>query len=376
MTSGSDFLLVTTGARPVGLGGAFSALADDLNALNSNPAGLASLDAPEVGYARYQSFSDIHYDFVGAALPVRSFGVLALGYQGMGIAPFNSTADPLKASVSVSDMAILMAWGRQWTPWLQGGLETKILRRKANDVSGMGAAVDLGVILKVAPRVSVALAGQNLGPALSMVELESLPAVAKVGVSVNLAHLAKHRLDWAGEGSMNMLSRRPLYGTGAEYWYRNEFAARVGYVGNGGSQGVAAGMGARVKNFQLDYAFQPYADLGSTHRVSGLYRFNDARRKTPAVKTTKLGKPEGLHAEIAGQDVTIRWTAPAGNVRAYMFTVSREGLAARELEIKGTSVLVNHLKAGVDYDVAVRAVDVNGVSGSSQTLRFQIPQTP
>jgi hypothetical protein len=45
-TSGADFLLIGSGARSEGMGGAFTAVADDVNALTFNPAGLALLKYP------------------------------------------------------------------------------------------------------------------------------------------------------------------------------------------------------------------------------------------------------------------------------------------------------------------------------------------
>jgi hypothetical protein len=37
--------------------------------------------------------------------------------------------------------------------------------------------------------------------------------------------------------------------------------------------GVTAGAGFRIRGFAVDYAFVPHDDLGSSHRVSGGYRF-------------------------------------------------------------------------------------------------------
>src|SRR5271169_5054244 len=76
LTSGADFLLMTTGARPDGMGQAFSAVADDINTLSFNPAGLGNIRLPEVAYGREEFVSDIHYDFVGAAIPTGDAGVL------------------------------------------------------------------------------------------------------------------------------------------------------------------------------------------------------------------------------------------------------------------------------------------------------------
>jgi hypothetical protein len=43
LTSGADFLKIDSGARSQGMGGAFTAVADDVNALTWNPAGIAFL---------------------------------------------------------------------------------------------------------------------------------------------------------------------------------------------------------------------------------------------------------------------------------------------------------------------------------------------
>ena len=47
-TTAGQFLRVGLGARAVGLGGAFSALADDVTAIYWNPAGLAQIENREV----------------------------------------------------------------------------------------------------------------------------------------------------------------------------------------------------------------------------------------------------------------------------------------------------------------------------------------
>src|SRR6185369_6415741 len=99
-TTGADFLLMSIGARPDGMGQAFSAVADDINALSFNPAGLASLDRYEVGYGHEAFISDVSFDFLGAAFPAGQLGVLGFGYQMVGVAPFNSTEDPTAPLVS------------------------------------------------------------------------------------------------------------------------------------------------------------------------------------------------------------------------------------------------------------------------------------
>jgi hypothetical protein len=66
---------------------------------------------------------------------------------------------------------------------------------------------------------------------------------------------------------------------GAEDLIRKFLALRVGYQANlaetqiEGLTGLTAGLGVIYEGFGLDYAFLPYGDLGSTHRISLSYKF-------------------------------------------------------------------------------------------------------
>lgn len=56
---------------------------------------------------------------------------------------------------------------------------------------------------------------------------------------------------------------------GLEYWLIDVFALRVGYrtdldIGSG----FCGGIGLKLMNYQIDYGFVPYSELGDTHRIS------------------------------------------------------------------------------------------------------------
>src|SRR5277367_2440442 len=80
------FLKIGVGARPIGMGNAFTGVADDINALAWNPAGLSQLTSREMGAMDAEMFADTRYDFVGYAQPLISgegenYGTLGLGVQ-------------------------------------------------------------------------------------------------------------------------------------------------------------------------------------------------------------------------------------------------------------------------------------------------------
>ena len=68
---------IGVGARPLGMGGAFVALADDGNAASYNAAGLGYIDAPHLSLTTAQRFRGlINYNHISGVLPLRSAGSL------------------------------------------------------------------------------------------------------------------------------------------------------------------------------------------------------------------------------------------------------------------------------------------------------------
>jgi len=72
------------GARLLGMGKAFVAVADDPNAIFINPAGLGGAKYPEAFGMYYTRFGDAYtYITAGGVLPTE-YGTLGLGYVGSG----------------------------------------------------------------------------------------------------------------------------------------------------------------------------------------------------------------------------------------------------------------------------------------------------
>ena len=60
---------------------------------------------------------------------------------------------------------------------------------------------------------------------------------------------------------------------GLEYCFNKILFLRFGYQYQGDEPGFKVGFGIKYKNFDLDYAFTPLADLGNIHKISLTYRF-------------------------------------------------------------------------------------------------------
>ena len=84
LRSGAVFLKIGTGARPAAMGGAYTALADDVNALYYNPGGLAQLKMRELGATHTEWLLGSRFDFIGYAQPTK------IGTFGLGVTRLSS----------------------------------------------------------------------------------------------------------------------------------------------------------------------------------------------------------------------------------------------------------------------------------------------
>ena len=88
-TTGAEFLNTCLGARPSGMGNAFSAIADDVNTVLWNPAGLVLLEEKEASFTYTNlgtvfdssEFGGMYDGFVGYAQPLKNGDALALSLQ-------------------------------------------------------------------------------------------------------------------------------------------------------------------------------------------------------------------------------------------------------------------------------------------------------
>jgi hypothetical protein len=101
----------------------------------------------------------------------------------------------------------------------------------------------------------------------------SLPASLKLGG----AWQALDPLTIALDVAMPLADKQPWVAAGVEYAPVRGALLRVGYKmetkdqGLAGTTGVTAGIGFRLGAFGLDYAYQPFGDFTTSHRVSLVY---------------------------------------------------------------------------------------------------------
>ena len=80
-----EFLSLGAGARPLGMGGSFVAVADDATATYWNPAGLGGLDRTEITFMHAGIFGLDSYDFINYVQPLGGVGAFGVSWIRLGI---------------------------------------------------------------------------------------------------------------------------------------------------------------------------------------------------------------------------------------------------------------------------------------------------
>lgn len=214
------FLDIGYGARPMGMGGAFVALADDANAVLWNPAGLVRLSGSQLTgmYARQMGL--VSYGFAGFAQPVSP-------RSSLGVGALSSGDDALR------EMTALLSAAYRLRPRLSLGLSAKVrMATYGNNPGGswdpdgagnrqvtgrgLGFGLDLGLLYDLTDRTSLGVIWRDI---LAPVDWEADNEAGTArggseGVPMALVMGTAHR--WSEEVTMSLSLDRSLHHDGAD----------------------------------------------------------------------------------------------------------------------------------------------------------------
>lgn len=282
--TGASFLRIDTGARPAAMGGAYTAVADDVNALYYNPGGLSLLSRRELGATHTEWLLDSKFDFIGFAQPTAA-GTFGLGFTRLSNGRIEGRAADRSASGSfeASDTAVTLGFGRslgEAVPFGRAslGINVKYLQSQLGSDSASTFAFDLGAVhrLDAAP-LSLGFSVLNMGRGMRFLDqTDPLPLTISAGAAYRLIGTLGLALDVRYEPH----ERRTDVALGTEYAVLSSFSLRAGYasvgpVGAGGSplNGLGGGFGLRMGGYRADYTFTPFGALGNAQRISLGARF-------------------------------------------------------------------------------------------------------
>ena len=302
--SAPDPSLAAYGARPLGMGGAFVAVADDANAIFSNPAGLSTISEWSLTSMSTQLLQKVDYTLVGGTYRIGP-GTLGIGYIGTSSTAgykYNEYGTQESSSpIAYTSSLILISYGLDLSKAMDMGSEMGMLAVGAtakmiskgfsdiDDASASGMDLDLGLTFRPNDSpFSLGAAIKNLADGSSVTwksgSKENLERSLKAGASAKLS----------GEGGLYKLVPGDLFGSidielrgdgkpmvfhvGSEYKPIKYLAIRLGVDQDPVSEGktstsLTAGVGVEYLGFNFDYAYRvnPDASELSNHYFSLSY---------------------------------------------------------------------------------------------------------
>ena len=339
-----DLTVAGVGARPLAMGKAFTALADDCNAVFLNPAGLGFQKNWELTSLSTRLLDNVDYKMVGAKLPTR-FGTLGVGLlvttAQAGYTTTTQTVGGVEQIIPISPInfsknVLYIALGHSLNESMRlpeslgklsvgGSLKAQSTGfSNAIDAAATGLDADASLLWQINPKFSLGLNAQNVlsfsGATLnwSTDQKEKNESRLKLGGALR----PDPRLVLALDADFNPAGDAPLllHG-GAEDKPVPYLSLRLGVDQNPMAQGsgqsaiinsFTAGVGVEIQGFKFDYAYyqDPTFNAFSTHYFSMSFAANQEREKSeskPVKKAALSSVPNNNYLIMTMKD---KWVSP------------------------------------------------------------------
>ncbi len=310
----ADFLTYPTGARPLGMGNAYTAIANDATAPFYNPAGLTQSRTREVNLMHATLADLAAYNIACYSHPITSKTTMGISWLRVGIddipitrlpvanKPVGPTNRPrVTDTFSNTNNAFLLSGARHLITLPRNisvhiGATLKLLYITAySNTNAIGGGSDIGLIATTPQDKSTAITLGIVATDFFTTKLywnvppvtenetphtETIPPRLKIGLAAyQKLHIFNSRLTLTAD--VDTRNAYELH-TGAEWTLFDLLSLRCGLEGRNGALNrthhFTAGAGLQLRfitgtAFHVDYAYQQHPDLGTANRISARMQF-------------------------------------------------------------------------------------------------------
>lgn len=275
---GAAFLNIAVGARAAAMGGSFVGLGDDISTMYWNPAGLVHLDGNHILISHHEWVDDLRHEFIAYGNADRRRGGLAIGAtiltMGDILVTTISNPDGGCATYTASDLSLMLSYAHQFGRYVGLGFSIQRIRQRLESFENILYAVDVGYTVDLMDgRLCWGGSVQHIGFGRIVFERSGaqLPIMFRSGWSLKLL---EQRAVLEGEVARGLEFGQMDWGVGGEVWLSEGLAVRGGYTSRANmDEGFTAGVGVRIRDMELSYAFIPFGVLGDSHRGDLMIRW-------------------------------------------------------------------------------------------------------
>lgn len=306
-TTAAPFLKIEYGARPVGMAGAFVALANDASGMYYNPAGIAELDKVYVHGGHTRWFADLTYNYATFIVPTKRVNFSLWGSFLTGDEMKVTTVEHPEGTgqtFGYTDGLLGFTASARLSDRLSVGLTTKYIQQMLHNESAATVAFDIGSILKTPFKgLRLGMCMANYGGRMQLTgndlivqtdpwpdyggnpdvearmtsESFPLPLAFKLGIAFEL--LGREEAVFTNQHNSVTVALDGIHPNdgkeklliGLEYCMLDMLFLRGGYKVNYDTQKFTLGTGVKVaivdKEIVVNYAYVDMDILDATHRI-------------------------------------------------------------------------------------------------------------
>jgi len=275
------------GARPLGMGGAFTAIADNADAPYWNPAGLSQIKQQEINTMQTKLSTDTDHYYISYVRPLGK-GTLGISWIQVGIGTITQTAATPDAWNEVQNISVfsyfsnayMLSYGLPLNPNISFGLTAKYLTSDMFQIAGgqaYGYSVTPGFLLVLRPAVAKGETSGGVRVGVKIDELlneqswgtgttEKVPAKARLGIAVKEPRGLLAGSTLALDLAQTLKSNYATELSAGYEWSKDGLSLRAGYT----ESVFTAGAGFKSGVAQIDYAYVQQTSLSkeNVHRIS------------------------------------------------------------------------------------------------------------
>lgn len=304
-TTAAQVLKFNVGPRAIGMGGAFTSVADDILSTYWNPSGTASITSNEVFFNHTDLYLDIAHDYAAFATNLSDFGTVGLFVSVLSMDEMEvRTIENPEGTGEFFDAGALVVglnYSRYLTENFSIGFNFKYINESIWHMSANGFALDVGTLYKIPilNEFRIAASISNFGTKMQLsgrdvtktiasgstgrdilntnLELDhfDLPLLFRFGVSADLLKDDNSRLTLAVD-AVHPNDHSEYINSGLEYSWNEIVFIRGGYNSlfeTDSEKGLTVGFGLNYRlidaiKIKLDYAYQDFGRLNSVHYFS------------------------------------------------------------------------------------------------------------